>query len=72
MENRATDLLINQKKEQEKFRKELEGKSRVKVQQRVSRQFFDKNLYVGTRNKKLRIMNSGLSFLEKGAYNNVD
>ena len=72
VENRATDLLINQKKEQEKSKRELEGKSRVKVQQRVSRQFFDKNLYVGTRNKKLRIMNSGLSFLEKGAYNNVD
>lgn len=64
--------MINQKKEQEKSKKELESKSRVKMQQRVSRKLFDKNIFTGSRNKKLKIMNSGLNFLEKGSYNNVD
>lgn len=72
VKNRTTELLINQKKEQDAQLKALKGKQKVKHTIKISRNLLDRNLFVSTSKKRLRRSLLGLQFLEQGSYQAVD
>jgi hypothetical protein len=72
MKNRTTDLLINKKKEEEQQLKQMIKKQKIKLHQRISRSFLDRNLIVGSNKKRTRRSILGLQFLEKGSYQSLE